>query len=261
MAKTLVLFLCGLGFFFNCSAYELKSSSAPPGSPATKNLNIVFCPFHYSDQRLFLNDIAALTKRLSQVKPFDEFTAHIRFYQIGLSPEEENEFFKITSKYPYFDLRQDFLNSLEARIKSGYKLVILDASGAVAAAELSVPGKFSLIILGRDKYKTQPGFANGFLHELGHSLGLRDEWFSGDAAFCPPGPPNCAVSREEAQRWWGDLVVPGGRTGYISGCCGNMKYFRPTIASLMNKPERAEDFGPVNERYLRRALTALVETP
>ena len=34
----------------------------------------------------------------------------------------------------------------------------------------------------------------------------------------------------------------------------NKKYIRPTIASLMNDADKAEDFGPVNERYLRQVL-------
>jgi len=261
MPKALILFLCGLIFLFHCSAYELKSSSQGRPASTKTNLNIVFCPLHYPDQRLFLNDTATLTKRLSRVKPFDEFTAYIRFYRVALSAKEEAALFRATTQYPYLEARRDFLDGLRARLKSDYKLVILDASGGILAAELSAPEKFSLIILGRNKYKTPAGLANGFMHELGHALGLRDEWFSGEAAFCPPGPPNCAIDRAQAKQWWGDLVVPGGRAGYICGCCGNKNYIRPTVASLMNKPERAEDFGPVNERYLRNALAALAKTP
>ena len=52
----------------------------------------------------------------------------------------------------------------------------------------------------------------------------------------------------------GDLVGQGTRVNYIFGCCGNKNYIRPTIASLMNDPDKAEDFGPVNERYLRQVL-------
>jgi len=47
--------------------------------------------------------------------------------------------------------------------------------------------------------------------------------------------------------------------GYINGCCGNKDYIRPTIASFMNDPDQANDFGPVNERYLRKVLEGLQE--
>jgi len=50
------------------------------------------------------------------------------------------------------------------------------------------------------------------------------------------------------------LVTENDRVGYIFGCCGNKDYIRPTIASLMNDFRKAEDFGPVNQRHLRREL-------
>jgi len=45
---------------------------------------------------------------------------------------------------------------------------------------------------------------------------------------------------------------------YVRGCCGNRNYIRPTTASLMNDPDKAGDFGPVNERYIRTALQKLL---
>jgi len=48
-------------------------------------------------------------------------------------------------------------------------------------------------------------FAKGFLHKLGHSLGLRDECVDCQQLSLA-GPPNCAATKEEAQKWWGDLV-------------------------------------------------------
>lgn len=150
-------------------------------------------------------------------------------------------------------MRRDFLNDLLTYLKSNYKLIIIDASGSVSTAELSSPDKLSLVILGRARYEDSSSFAKGFLHELGHSLGLRDECVDCQQ-LCPPGPPNCATTKEEAENWWGDLVGKEQRVNYISGCCGNKEYIRPTIASLMNNPDKAEDFGPVNERYLRKIL-------
>ncbi|MDP3732853.1 MAG: hypothetical protein Q8R31_07540 [Candidatus Omnitrophota bacterium] len=36
---------------------------------------------------------------------------------------------------------------------------------------------------------------------------------------------------------------------------------RPTIASLMNDADKAEDFGPVNERFLRKELNQSAGLP
>lgn len=42
-------------------------------------------------------------------------------------------------------------------------------------------------------------------HELGHTLfGLRDEYRDPSSSFPHYGRPNCAESREQAERWWGD---------------------------------------------------------
>ncbi|MFH0913499.1 MAG: hypothetical protein V1884_04385, partial [Candidatus Omnitrophota bacterium] len=127
------------------------------------------------------------------------------------------------------------------------------ARGSVSCAELSSRDKLSLVIVGRSRYTNPQSFAKGFLHELGHSLGLRDECID-CGELCPPGPPNCASTPEEAKGWWGDMVGKVERVNYIHGCSGNKSYIRPVIASLMNDTEKAEDFGPVNERFLKKEL-------
>ncbi len=173
----------------------------------------------------------------------------MRFYYINLSKKEEEFFFKKTQGFPPLKVLQDFLNTIKTFLRYNYKLIIIDYSGSVSCAELSSVDKISLVILGRRRYENNGSFARGFLHELGHSLGLRDECTS---CFqpCPPGPPNCAVTKEESVRWWGQFVGKDSRVNYISGCCGNTRYIRPTAASLMNNPDKAGDYGPVNEKYI-----------
>ncbi len=141
-----------------------------------------------------------------------------------------------------------------------YKLVIIDVKGSISCAELSLIDKTSLIILGKARYKDTDSLAKGFLHELGHSLGLYDECVD-CAQLSFGGYPNCAPTKEEAERWWGDLAGKDPRVNYIAGCCGNKNYIRPAIASLMNDPDKAEDFGPVNERYLRNILMSFIRGP
>lgn len=216
-------------------------------------LNIVFLAFDYQNNQDFSEDIDILIQRITKTKPFDEVMDGVGIWQANLLKNEEKAFFKKTDDFPPLKVGQDFLNEISASLKSNYKLIIIDAQGLTSCAELSLPDKLSLVILGRSRYRDSQSFAKGFLHELGHSLGLRDECIN-CGELCPPGPPNCATTQEEAKEWWGDLVGKVARVNYIRGCCGNKDYIRPVIASFMNDTEKAEDFGPVTERFLRKEL-------
>ena len=256
------LFVCSVFAFVLLEvcgfAYDIESCSGVFTSASESILNLVFCPLNYQDKETFLKDIDTIIARLGKTRPFDEVVERIGVYYINLSREEENTVLKRTQGFPPLKVRRDFLDGISAYLKSNYKLIILDASGGVSCAELSSIDKISLVILGRRRYKNRSSLAKGFLHELGHSLGLRDECVNCER-LCPPGPPNCAPTKEEAKRWWGKLVGKESRVNYIAGCCGNKDYIRPTIASLMNDADKAEDFGPINERYLKNILEGLGE--
>ncbi len=244
----ILLFCFASGF-----SYEIEPLGKKPLPKEKSAFNLVFCPLNYPDKEAFQKDPRSLIVRFKETKPFDEFNASFAFWQVDLTGAEAAQVFKLTQDFPPLKVRNDFLAGISDKLKGVYKLVIIDAKGFVSCAELSEAGKDSLIIIGRKSYIDDNDFAKGFLHELGHSFGLRDECVN-CRQRSSSGYPNCASSAEEAQKWWGDLVVEGGRVGYISGCCGNEGYIRPTIASLMNDFRRADDFGPVNERYLREAL-------
>ena len=252
------VFVCSVFAFALLEAFSFAYDIEPYYSEKIPEsvLNLVFCPLNYQDKEIFLEDIGIIIARLGKTRPFDEVIERIGVYYINLSREEENTIFKRTQGFPPLKVRQDFLDGISAYLKSNYKLIIIDASGFSSCAELSSIDKTSLIILGRRRYKNEHSFARGFLHELGHSLGLRDECVNCQE-LCPAGPPNCAPTKEEAKRWWGKLVGSVPRVHYIRGCCGDKNYIRPTIASLMNDPDKAEDFGPVNERYLKNILEGL----
>ncbi|MFA5373986.1 MAG: hypothetical protein WC354_07395 [Candidatus Omnitrophota bacterium] len=223
-------------------------------------LNLVFCPVNYQSEKIFIEDTIAIASRLKKTAPFKDISNRISFFRLVLSPEEQKQFLQRSQGIPPLKINRALLNRTGHSIKSAYKLVLIDAKGGVSCAELSEISKVSLIILGRSRYGSADSFTKGFLHELGHSLGLRDEGLNSQAALCQPGPPNCAVTEEEAKNWWGDLAGKVSRVNYINGCCGNISYFRPTIASLMNDPDKANDFGPVNERYLTQTLQTLYRT-
>lgn len=250
---------CFLGFILNCFAYDIEPYSGQSiFFESSVILNLVFCPLNYQNKEDFSKDIKVLMQRLSKTKPFDDFMDMIGIWQIGISQNEERIFFKETRDFPPLKVRQDFLDDIRVYLKANFKLIIIDGDSFVSCAELSSANKMSLIILGKARYKNEDSFAKGFLHELGHSLGLRDECVDCQQ-LSQSGPPNCAATKEEAEEWWGDLVGKVARVNYIRGCCGNKDYIRPVIASLMNDADKAEDFGPVNERYLRQALEGLWE--
>lgn len=218
-------------------------------------LHLIFTELNYTDVKEFAQDRDALLKKLQQTKPFDEFPDAVIAQTLELSPEQKEKAFKPTSSglSPY-EIDPDFLESLYNEVVVNFKLIILDGQSSSACAQVTGPDETSVIVLGRQRYGDDVRFAKAFLHELGHSLGLHDESPAKSMESSVPGYPNCATTREDAEKWWGDLVGKDQRVRYIHGCCGNMDYFRPTIASLMNDITKAEDFGPVNERYLREIL-------
>lgn len=244
--------------FLHCFVNKGFSWSIQPLNNKGLNLkfriNLVFCPLNYLNKEDFSRDVEIVLERLKHTRPFDEVTDVFGVWQVNMTQDEEKGFFKEMQDFPPLKVRQDFLNDISTHLKANYKLIIMDATGVISCAELSSASSLSLIILGKARYKNQNSFNKGFLHELGHSLGLRDECVD-CGELCPPGPPNCAMTQEEARIWWGDLVGKVERVRYIQGCCGNKNYIRPVIASLMNDPEKAEDFGPVNERFLKEELS------
>ncbi|MFC1657885.1 hypothetical protein ACFL1D_00715 [Candidatus Omnitrophota bacterium] len=244
-------------FFFlsstlSCFAYDIQPYSEEQLDKTKAALNLVFYALNYPEEQDSSEDIDVILESLKKTKPFDEFNNFAIWYA-NLPKEEKNSIFKSTPGFPPLKVRQDFLDYISERLKSNYKLIIIDYSGSLSCAELSSIDKLSLIILGRKRYTSSGSFAKGFLHELGHSLGLREECVRCNQ-LCAPGPPNCATTQEDAQEWWGDLAKNYSRVRFINGCCGNKDYIRPTIASLMNNTDKAGDFGPVNERFLREEL-------
>lgn len=250
----------GLALFFfclldSCFAYDIKPYAQQASRKPGESLNLVFCSLNYKDAADFAKDMETLIQRLKITKPFDECN-NFKFWYINFSQKEESKVFKPTLAFPPLKVRKDLFADISAKLKGGYKLVIIDAQGSTSCAELSEARENSLIILGRKAHDNDNNFTKVFLHELGHSFGLRDECVN-CRQLSSSGYPNCASLKEEAEKWWGDLAAENDRVGYISGCCGNKDYIRPTVASLMNDFHKAEDFGPVNERYLKNILEGL----
>ena len=129
---------------------------------------------NYQNNEDFAKDREALIKRLESAKPFDEFMDALGIWYLDINQKEEMDFFKEAEGIPPLKVRQKFLDDIMSRLKSNYKLIIIDALGSVSCAELSSRDKLSLIILGRARYTKAQSFAKGFLHELGHSWFFRN---------------------------------------------------------------------------------------
>lgn len=110
-----------------------------------------------------------------------------------------------------------------------------------------------------------------FMHELGHSLGLRDEYIrdrpekaigdsqaaaalSSNIAF-QPAQPNCAPDEATAKKWWGGYIdAKVADVGYFKGCAGRADYVFPQQSTLMSDDPTMESYGRVSEDYMRGVL-------
>jgi|GEM_PF-2728768 len=105
-----------------------------------------------------------------------------------------------------------------------------------------------------------------FLHEFGHSFGLRDEYArvrygntaanteadSGNDAYTA-ALPNCAKDQATAQAWWGAYISADIAT-LQQGCAGNPDYYYPVAGTVMSGDPTDATYGRVNEDYLRGVL-------
>jgi len=226
----------------------------------SRALHLVFTPLNYQDPSDFIKDREILVERLLKTAPFSEFPSKLRIWDLRLAETQTGEVFVPIDVFPYVRVDPKVIKKIYEQVGANYKLILLNQTESTAAAEFSTPEATSVIVLGRRHFNTDFYFSSAFLHELGHSLGLRDETSKNDARACEPGYPNCATSKDEAERWWGKWAGKNPQVGFFKGCCGREEYFKPTAVSLMNDIYHSSNFGPVNEEYLRRVLSSLLRS-
>lgn len=156
-----------------------------------------------------------------------------------------------------------------------FKLVILSPLNFVPNATVA-RGKNSAIYLpayqgALTRTELDTFLSRFFLHELGHSLGLRDEYarqrpeeaiIDKNAAEAPSSnvayqaaQPNCASDKTTAEQWWGAYItakVPG--VGLYSGCAGKTSYYYPVQNTLMSDDPQVATYGRISEDYIRGTL-------
>lgn len=243
-------------YFYFFVAVIVCSPHGYSSDPATgsRELHLVFTPLNYQDPSDFIKDRGILVERLRKTTPFNEFPSRLKIWDLRLTEKQMGEVFLPTDVFPYVRVDQEVIKKVYERVGANYKLVLLNQTGSTDAAEFSTLEDTSVIMLGRRHFNTDFYFSSAFLHELGHSLGLRDETSKSCARAGVPGYPNCAATKQEAEEWWGEWVGKDPQVGFFQGCCGREDYFKPTAVSLMNDIYHSSNFGPVNEEYLRRVF-------
>jgi hypothetical protein len=218
-------------------------------------LHIVVLPHAYADLAPARADAEALRAALARTEPFSRH--EVRWHFVENTDDSVCEVRHPTSIAEQLSCKPE-VNALLAPLKlARFKLVVLSRAEFTSSANLSHAGENSVVFLSAPR--EGPQLALTFLHELGHAFGLRDEQWPNlnpqRTEAAAPGPPNCAPDRATAALWWGDLVrkrAPG--AGYFKGCAGSAEFIKPTEGGLMARPAPGASYGPVNERYLERAL-------
>ncbi len=145
------------------------------------------------------------------------------------------------------------LNPILARCGAGhFELVVLSARTFTSRAAIAVPSKSSAAFVST----SDDAWPRYLLHELGHTLGLRDERARLEAKSRSPARmpgPNCTATRAEARRRWGDLIARG-EAGLHRGCAGHARWLRPDARTVMGFPRETTAFGAASTRYLRDAI-------
>ncbi len=235
---------------------------------------IVFFYDGYSDQQEALNHIKVMRETLSIVEPFAS-SPHIAT-KIFTTPEQKCQVIDKGAK-KFLDCDRKLVESFNALGIEHFKLVVLSPQDFTPLAK-PARGKNSALYIptfqgNMTKQELNVWLGKIFSHELGHSLGLRDEYVrsffkdsipeesdgSGDAPKpFQPAKPNCAPDEETAKRWWGKYITSeatgSGTVGYHQGCSGTNAYYYPVQGTLMSDNPSSENYGEVSEEYLRASI-------
>ncbi|MBI2672760.1 hypothetical protein HYX19_00720 [Candidatus Woesearchaeota archaeon] len=212
-------------------------------TPRNYKLKIVIIGDKYgpSNQDLFLQDTMAIKEQVLKFMPFKENKDKINFYAIN--PEED-----LGCTFNCYNIT---------------RLICCDNSKLMRAVLSKCPFNEVIAVVNNESYggsglptttTTRRGiFFNVPIHEFGHSFGGLVDEYSADGADIPYYPEDVNCDNNTQCLKWQNLTGIGG-IGCFEGC----KYrryglYRPIeVNSIML--DQNGDFGPVNERHLRRLL-------
>lgn len=234
--------------------------------------NIIFFYDSYDNQKDALLDIEVFKQALDLVEPYKSLKDIITFKTLTSEGEKcrvENKGKKILV------CDKELVESFNRLGIERFKLVILSPLSFTPAATIA-RGKNSALYISTFQGALTRAELNRFLgqifiHELGHSLGLRDEYsrerpaesvidkelanaLSSNKAY-QPAAPNCAPDETTAKSWWGEYIGVFKGVDIYPGCAGRDTYFYPEKDTLMSDNPGSESYGQVSEDYIRGALS------
>jgi hypothetical protein len=249
-----------------------KSVYGIPGNISPRGFNIVFVSDGIYDPAEFLYRIDTLERGLKVVEPWKSYD-NFNFFTVFA---KDRDFCTVSDPGPMLKCDKDLIGALQPLGLYRFKVVIVSAKQFVAWSNVvRLENSVIALSLPQRDMADQTVYRNVWLHEFGHSFGLRDEMAQDvqatpGSAATTPGGPNCAPDARTAVQWWGEMIRKVNGTnnthyfesgqnttdvGLYYGCAGNPNYIKPTMGSLMNTHDAImSEYGPVSERYLRKVL-------
>ncbi|MFB6245795.1 MAG: hypothetical protein ABEJ03_05620 [Candidatus Nanohaloarchaea archaeon] len=90
--------------------------------------------------------------------------------------------------------------------------------------------------------------AVGLIHEWGHIFGDVSDEYDFNAGKRDGNFPNCAKSKSQAEKWWGEMAETTDSVGYANGCKNSDDMIEPHPGGTIMGDKGLWHYGPVNDR-------------
>ncbi|MEM9189223.1 MAG: M64 family metallopeptidase [Myxococcota bacterium] len=225
--------------------------------PSDRRFDFVVVGDNYgpTDQAQFLSDVSQFSQALLGTEPYASFQHLVNVWAVPV----------VSGSSPALGCAHNCFGSA--------RLICCDSSAALSAGRGAVSDAESVLILMNDPNYggsggevpvsyNGPNMNRVMLHELGHSLGLHDEYVYSGEASDPSRPqergPNCSSNASLWSHW---MDEPG--VGAFTGC-SFPDLVRPTDSDCLMKTVGHSTYCPVCREYvtlkLYEALGGLVES-
>lgn len=230
-----------------------------------KHLTILFYYDGYQDETKALRQIGLMQGALKNTQPFA--SSDVIDTKIITSGSDRCKVERRAQNILVCD--KGLINEINKLNIEHFKLVILSPKDFVPNAKVTRGKNSALYLPAHQGVLTEEELnvflTRFFLHELGHTFGLRDEYAferssnpnaetHADNIAYQTARPNCAPDLATAQAWWGAYDAGSEKIGYNQGCAGNKKFYFPQKETLMSDNPQEADYGKVSEDYLRGVL-------
>lgn len=229
------------------------------------HLTILFYYDGYQDETKALRQIGLMQGALKNTQPFA--SSEVIATKIITSGSDRCKVERRAQNILVCD--KGLINEINKLNIEHFKLVILSPKDFVPNAKVTRGKNSALYLPAHQGVLTEEELnvflTRFFLHEIGHTFGLRDEYafersgsqnyeaVSDNVAY-QAARPNCAPDRKTAETWWGSYAKAIDKVDYQAGCAGNKTFYYPQSDTVMSANPQDADYGKVSEDYLRGAL-------